>query len=73
MRTYRAVMTDEMAGPLHLTMDADVRVTNRARFGAATPAQLEEVLTGLIRRYAKSAGLELTDPQSVRVRVTPAG
>ena len=66
-------MTDEIDGPLHLTVDADVRVTNRARFGATTPAQLEEVLAGLIRRYAKSAGVELTDPQSVRVRVTPAG
>jgi D-serine deaminase-like pyridoxal phosphate-dependent protein len=66
-------MTDEMDGPLHLTLDADVRLKRRGRFGAATPAQLEEVLADLIRRLARSAGVELTDPRSVRVRVTPAG
>lgn len=58
---------------LHLTVDADVRVTNPRRLGAAIPEQLAEVLTGLIRRHARTAGLELVDPEALRVTVTPAG
>ena len=63
-------MSDATNGPLHLTVDADVRVTNPGRLGNPSDAQLGEVLAELIRRHAWEAGLEVTDPKSVRVVVT---
>jgi len=66
-------MTDDaVSGPLHLVVEADVRVTNPARLGAASGAQVADALAELIRRHAWEAGLEVTDPKSVRVVVTPA-
>ncbi len=59
------------SGPVHLTVDADVRVTDPRRLGAASTADLSDRLAELIRRHAWEAGLELTDPQAVRVEVTP--
>lgn len=64
-------MTDDTStGPLHLTVDADVRVTDPARLGNPSDAQLGEALAGLIRRHAWEAGLQIADPGSVRVVVT---
>ena len=65
-------MSDSTNGPLHLTVNADVRVTNPGRLGNPSDAQLGEVLAELIRRHAWEAGLEVTDPKSVRVEVTRA-
>ena len=59
-------------GPLHLTVDADVRVTDARRLGATSEAELSDRLAELIRRHAWEAGLEISDPASVRVAVTPA-
>ena len=58
-----------ISGPVHLTVDAEVRVADPARVGGSE-AQLAEFLEGLIRRHAWIAGLEVLAPQSVRVRVT---
>lgn len=63
---------DTTGGPFHLTVEADVLVTNPGRLGNPSDAQLGEVLADLIRRHAREGGLEITDPASVRVRVTPA-
>jgi hypothetical protein len=60
------------SGPLHLTVHADVRVTNAARLGNPSDDQLGTVIAELIRRHAWEAGLEVTDPQSVQVEVTRA-
>jgi hypothetical protein len=60
----------DSSGPLHLTVEADVRVTNPARLGNPSEAQLGEAIAELIRRHAWEAGLEVTDPQSVRVTAT---
>jgi hypothetical protein len=66
-------MSDEHpSGPVHLTIDLDARVTDPRRLGASSQADLGEAIAGLIRRYAREGGLELTDPSSVEVRVTPA-
>jgi hypothetical protein len=66
-------MTDDATtGPLHLTIDADVRIADARRLGGRSEEQLAEVLAGLIRRHAREAGLELVDPQAVRVVVTRA-
>ena len=62
---------DTTSGPLHLTVDADVKVTNPARLGNPSDAQLGEAIAELIRRHAWEAGLEVTDPKSVRVAVSP--
>jgi hypothetical protein len=61
---------DASTGPFHLTVDADVRVTDPGRLGGAADAQLSDALAELIRRHAWEAGLQVTDPQSVRVVVT---
>ena len=72
IRPSVTTMSDEaIAGPLHVTVEADVRVTDSRRLGAGGPAQLAEVLAGLIRRHAWEAGLEIVDPESVRVVVRP--
>lgn len=60
-----------MAGPLHVTVDADVRVSDPRRLGGASPQQMEGALAELIRRHAWEAGLEIVDPQSVRVAIRP--
>lgn len=65
-------MTDPSAAPVHLTVDADVRIVNPARLGAASADRVAEALAGLIRRHAWEAGLEVVDPASVRVVVTPS-
>jgi hypothetical protein len=62
---------DSTSGRLHLTVDADVRVTNPARLGGASGAQIADALAELIRRHAWEAGLEVLDPKSVRVVATP--
>ncbi|HEY8317790.1 MAG TPA: hypothetical protein VIG76_03085 [Amnibacterium sp.] len=65
-------MSDEaIAGPLHVTVEADVRVADPRRLGGGAPAELAGVLAGLIRRHAWEAGLEIVDPESVRVIVRP--
>ena len=61
-----------ITGPMHLTVDADVRITDAGRLGATSESQLADRLAELIRRHAREAGLEITDPASVRVAVTPA-
>ena len=58
-----------MSGPVRLTVEAEVRVADPTRVGGSE-AQRAEFLEGLIRRHAWIAGLEVLDPQSVRVRVT---
>lgn len=62
---------DTPTGPFHLTIEADVRVANPARLGNPSDAQLGDVLADLIRRHAREAGLEITDPAAVRVTVSP--
>jgi hypothetical protein len=62
---------DAMPGSVHVTVDADVRVTDPRRLGATSEAQLAEALARLIRRHAWEGGLEITDPASVRVVVGP--
>ena len=65
-------MSDQQgSGPVHLTIDADVRVADPRRLGTASVEDLADRLADLIRRHAWEAGLELTDPQAVRVEVTP--
>lgn len=64
-------MSDETtSGSLHLTVDADVRVTDPARLGNPSEAQLGAAIAELIKRHAWEAGLQVTDPQSVKVAVT---
>lgn len=62
--------TGTTSGPLHLTVDADVTVTDPGRLGNPSEAQLGEAIAELIRRHAWEAGLKVTDPKSVRVSVT---
>ena len=57
------------AGPFHVTVHADVRVTDPRRFGGADEGQMAEMLAQLIRGHAWEAGLEVIDPQSVQVVV----
>ncbi len=57
------------AGPFHVTVHADVRVTEPRRLGGADEAQMAGMLAQLIRGHAWEAGLEITDPQSVQVVV----
>ena len=65
-------MSDATSGTLHLTIDADVRVVDPRRLGAASGKDMGDALADLIRRHAREAGLEVVDPASVRVVVTPA-
>jgi hypothetical protein len=61
------------AGPFHVTVSADVRVTDPRRLGGADEDQMAEMLARLIRGHAWEAGLEIPDPQSVQVTVTRPG
>ena len=64
-------MSDATAGgPFHVTVNADVRVTDPMRFGGTDETQMAEMLAQLIRGHAWEAGLEITDSQSVRVSFT---
>lgn len=58
------------AGPFHVTVRADVRITDPRRLGSADEGQMAEMLARLIRGHAWEAGLEIPDPQSVEVTVT---
>lgn len=58
------------AGPFHVTVDADVRVTDPRRLGGADETQMAGMLAQLIQAHAWEAGLEIPDPQSVHVSVT---
>jgi hypothetical protein len=60
----------DAAGPFHVTVNADVRVTNPGRLGGADETRMAEALAQLIRGHAWEAGLEITDPASVQVSIT---
>lgn len=53
-----------------MSVEADVRVRDSRHLGGRSDTQLAELLTGLIRRHAGEAGLELVSPDAVQVRVT---
>ncbi len=61
---------DSAAGPFHVTVDADVRVTDPRRLGGADETRMADALAQLIRGHAWEAGLEIADPGSVHVSVT---
>lgn len=64
-------MTDvSAAGPFHVTVRADVRLSDPRRLGSADEGQMAEMLARLIRGHAWEAGLEITDPEKVEVTVT---
>ncbi|WP_133766302.1 hypothetical protein [Amnibacterium kyonggiense] len=53
----------------HLTVNADIRVTDPARLGNPSDERLGEAIAELIRRHAWEAGLEIVDPAAVKVTV----
>lgn len=57
------------AGSFHVTVDADVRIAASSRLAGVDEGRLAELLADLVRRHAREAGLEITDPQSVRAQV----
>ncbi|WP_375386836.1 hypothetical protein [uncultured Amnibacterium sp.] len=67
-------MSDAAAsGPYRVSVLADVWVSDPRRLDGADEPRLADALAGLIRGHAWEAGLEIIDPESVRVRVERSG
>ncbi|RIX31091.1 hypothetical protein [Amnibacterium setariae] len=60
------------AGPFHVSVNVDVRITDPSRLGGVDESRYAEALTRLIQGHAWEAGLEIVDPKSIEVSVTRA-